>query len=53
MQIIRSATSSLSLLVSAAMSAGPLRVESTAEGLKLYCMFKFYIDYLKTTWHFR
>lgn len=45
----------LSLTVSAvsAVSAGPLRIESTAEGFKLYCSLKCYINYLKTSWHFK
>ncbi|KAM7421303.1 hypothetical protein PAMA_015448 [Pampus argenteus] len=36
-----------------ALSAGPLRIESTAEGFKLYCSLKYYISYLKTIWYFK
>ncbi|KAE8289138.1 Myomesin-3 Myomesin family member 3 [Larimichthys crocea] len=36
-----------------AMSASPLRIQSTAEGFKLYCSFKYYINYLKTSWYFK
>lgn len=38
---------------SVAMSAGPLMIESTAEGFKLYCSLKYYVDQLKTSWLFR
>ncbi|XP_028281957.1 myomesin-3 isoform X2 [Parambassis ranga] len=36
-----------------ALSAGPLGIQSTAEGFKLYCSFKYYISFLKTSWHFK
>ncbi|XP_053182875.1 myomesin-3 [Scomber japonicus] len=36
-----------------ALSAGSLRIQSTAEGFKLYCSLKYYITYLKTIWHFK
>ncbi|XP_070691358.1 myomesin-3 [Pempheris klunzingeri] len=36
-----------------ALSAGPLRIQSTAEGFKLYCSLKYYISYLKTSWYFK
>ncbi|XP_029360148.1 myomesin-3 isoform X2 [Echeneis naucrates] len=36
-----------------ALSAGPLRLQSTAEGFKLYCSLKYYISYLKTSWYFK
>lgn len=36
-----------------ALSAGPLRIESTAEGFKLYCSLKYYISFLKTSWYFK
>ncbi|KAM3614049.1 uncharacterized protein V6R79_009065 [Siganus canaliculatus] len=36
-----------------ALSASPLRIQSTAEGFKLYCSLKYYITYLKTSWYFR
>uniref|UniRef100_A0A3Q1GUW9 Myomesin 3 n=1 Tax=Acanthochromis polyacanthus TaxID=80966 RepID=A0A3Q1GUW9_9TELE len=39
--------------LSAALSAGPLRIQSTAEGFKLYCSLKYYISFLKTSWHFK
>lgn len=42
-----------SLSFSAALSAGPLRIQSTAEGFKLYCSLKYYISFLKTIWHFK
>ncbi|KAM6910751.1 myomesin-3 [Xenentodon cancila] len=35
-----------------ALSASPLKLQSTAEGFKLYCSFKYYINFLKTSWHF-
>ncbi|XP_061631446.1 myomesin-3 isoform X1 [Phyllopteryx taeniolatus] len=35
------------------LSAGPLRVQSTAEGFRLYCCLIYYISYLKTTWSFK
>ncbi|XP_034030002.1 myomesin-3 [Thalassophryne amazonica] len=36
-----------------ALSAGPLRIQCTAEGFRLYCLLKYYISYLKTSWHFK
>ncbi|XP_076593460.1 myomesin-3 [Chaetodon auriga] len=36
-----------------AMSASPLKIQSTAEGFKLYCSLKYYINHLKTSWHFK
>lgn len=36
-----------------ALSAGPLKVESTAEGFKLYCSLKYYVSFMKTSWHFK
>ncbi|XP_017279234.1 myomesin-3 [Kryptolebias marmoratus] len=36
-----------------ALSAGPLRIQSTAEGFRLYCALKYYINSLKTSWFFR
>ncbi|XP_041798194.1 myomesin-3 [Chelmon rostratus] len=36
-----------------AMSASPLKIQSTAEGFKLYCSFKYYINHLKTSWYFK
>uniref|UniRef100_A0A3Q3BA08 Myomesin 3 n=1 Tax=Kryptolebias marmoratus TaxID=37003 RepID=A0A3Q3BA08_KRYMA len=35
------------------LSAGPLRIQSTAEGFRLYCALKYYINSLKTSWFFR
>ncbi|XP_008278820.1 myomesin-3 [Stegastes partitus] len=36
-----------------ALSASPLRIQSTAEGFKLYCSLKYYISFLKTSWQFK
>ncbi|XP_029306718.1 LOW QUALITY PROTEIN: myomesin-3 [Cottoperca gobio] len=36
-----------------ALSASPLKIQSTAEGFKLYCSLKYYISYMKTSWHFK
>ncbi|XP_029958269.1 myomesin-3 isoform X1 [Salarias fasciatus] len=36
-----------------ALSAGPLRIQSTAEGFRLYCSLKYYISFLKTSWFFK
>ncbi|XP_068178957.1 myomesin-3 [Antennarius striatus] len=36
-----------------ALSAGPLKVEGTSEGFRIYCSFKYYIDHLKTSWYFK
>ncbi|XP_060756301.1 myomesin-3 [Neoarius graeffei] len=36
-----------------ALSAGPMRIESTAAGFKLYCSLKYYLSYMKTSWHFK
>ncbi|XP_068997823.1 myomesin-3 isoform X1 [Embiotoca jacksoni] len=36
-----------------ALSAGPLSIQGTAEGFKLYCSFKYYICFLKTSWQFK
>ncbi|XP_055359313.1 myomesin-3 isoform X2 [Betta splendens] len=36
-----------------ALSAGPLSIQSTAAGFKLYCSLKYYISYLKTSWYFK
>ncbi|XP_030015067.1 myomesin-3 [Sphaeramia orbicularis] len=36
-----------------ALSAGPLSMECTADGFKLYCSLKYYITYLKTNWHLK
>ncbi|XP_061573268.1 myomesin-3 isoform X2 [Cololabis saira] len=35
-----------------ALSASDLKVHSTTEGFKLYCSFKYYNSFLKTSWHF-
>uniref|UniRef100_A0A4W5MQP3 Myomesin 3 n=1 Tax=Hucho hucho TaxID=62062 RepID=A0A4W5MQP3_9TELE len=36
-----------------ALSAGPVRIQCTAMGFKLYCSLKYYISYMKTSWHFK
>ncbi|XP_017309001.1 myomesin-3 [Ictalurus punctatus] len=36
-----------------ALSAGPMRIQSTAAGFKLYCSLKYYLSYMKTSWHFK
>ncbi|XP_066534268.1 myomesin-3 [Hoplias malabaricus] len=36
-----------------ALSAGPLEVQSTAEGFKLYCSLKYYLSDMKTSWFFK
>ncbi|KAM9310400.1 myomesin-3 [Pholidichthys leucotaenia] len=36
-----------------ALSASPLRTESTADGFRLYCSLKYYISFLKTSWYFK
>ncbi|XP_067365957.1 myomesin-3 isoform X1 [Channa argus] len=36
-----------------ALSAGPLSIQSTAAGFRLYCSLKYYVSYLKTSWHFK
>ncbi|XP_041844433.1 myomesin-3 [Melanotaenia boesemani] len=36
-----------------ALSATPLKIQSTAEGFKLYCSLKYYISFLKTSWYFK
>ncbi|KAM8871187.1 myomesin-3 isoform 2-T2 [Spinachia spinachia] len=36
-----------------ALSAGPLKVQSTAVGLLLYCSLKYYMSSLKTRWLFK
>ncbi|XP_034468054.1 myomesin-3 [Hippoglossus hippoglossus] len=36
-----------------ALSAGPLSIQGTAAGFKLYCSLKYYISYLKTSWNFK
>uniref|UniRef100_A0A3B3Z907 Uncharacterized protein n=1 Tax=Periophthalmus magnuspinnatus TaxID=409849 RepID=A0A3B3Z907_9GOBI len=39
--------------VCAALSAGPLSIECTEEGFRLFCSLKYYINYLKTSWLFK
>ncbi|KAK5861967.1 hypothetical protein PBY51_017402 [Eleginops maclovinus] len=34
-----------------ALSASPLKIQGTALGFKLYCSLKYYISYMKTSWH--
>ncbi|KAJ8373437.1 hypothetical protein SKAU_G00040170 [Synaphobranchus kaupii] len=36
-----------------ALSASPLKIQSTAEGFKLYCSLKHYLSYMKTTWYLK
>ncbi|XP_062842071.1 myomesin-3 [Trichomycterus rosablanca] len=36
-----------------ALSAGPVRIQCTAAGFKLYCSLKYYLSYMKTAWHFK
>uniref|UniRef100_A0AAQ4NV29 Myomesin 3 n=1 Tax=Gasterosteus aculeatus aculeatus TaxID=481459 RepID=A0AAQ4NV29_GASAC len=36
-----------------ALSASPLKVQSTAVGLMLYCSLKYYMSFLKTSWLFK
>ncbi|KAM4600603.1 myomesin-3 [Polymixia lowei] len=36
-----------------ALSAGPVRIQCTPEGFKLYCSLKYYLSYLKTSWYFK
>ncbi|XP_056142190.1 myomesin-3 [Lampris incognitus] len=36
-----------------ALSAGPVKIQCTSEGFKLYCSLKYYLSYLKTSWHFK
>uniref|UniRef100_A0A3P9NI63 Myomesin 3 n=1 Tax=Poecilia reticulata TaxID=8081 RepID=A0A3P9NI63_POERE len=40
-------------ILTAALSAGPLRIESTAEGFKIYSSLRYYISFLKTSWYFK
>ncbi|XP_018582424.1 myomesin-3 [Scleropages formosus] len=36
-----------------ALSAGPIEVQSTAQGFRLCCSLKYYLSYLKTSWFFK
>ncbi|XP_030606297.1 myomesin-3-like [Archocentrus centrarchus] len=36
-----------------ALSASPLKIQSTGEGFKLYCSLKYYTSVLKTSWYFK
>ncbi|XP_043117649.1 myomesin-3 [Puntigrus tetrazona] len=36
-----------------ALSAGPVCIQCTAQGFKLYCSLKYYLNYIKTSWHFK
>uniref|UniRef100_A0A8C5E8X9 Myomesin-3-like n=1 Tax=Gouania willdenowi TaxID=441366 RepID=A0A8C5E8X9_GOUWI len=36
-----------------ALSAGPLKVQSTTEGLRLYCSLKYYVSFMKNSWFFK
>ncbi|XP_041649967.1 myomesin-3 [Cheilinus undulatus] len=35
-----------------ALSASPLRIQSTAEGVMIYCSLKYYISYLRNSWYY-
>ncbi|KAL7835847.1 hypothetical protein SRHO_G00281940, partial [Serrasalmus rhombeus] len=35
------------------LSAGPLGIQCTATGFKLYCSLKYYLSYTKTSWYFK
>ncbi|XP_073781636.1 myomesin-3 [Danio rerio] len=35
------------------LSAGPVYIQCTAQGFKLYCSLKYYLSYIKTSWHFK
>lgn len=41
---------SLSIILSA-LSASPLKIQPTEEGIKIYTDVKYYTDYMKTTWY--
>lgn len=34
-----------------ALSATPLKIQPTEEGIKIYTEVKYYTDYMKTTWY--
>ncbi|XP_016149831.1 myomesin-3 [Sinocyclocheilus grahami] len=36
-----------------ARSAGPVCIQCTAQGFKLYCSLKYYLSYMKTSWYFK
>ncbi|KAJ7985302.1 hypothetical protein DPEC_G00350670 [Dallia pectoralis] len=36
-----------------ALSAGPLMIQSTSEGFRLFCCLKYYISYMRTSWCFK
>lgn len=36
-----------------ALSAGPVCIQCTAQGFKLYCSLKYYLSYIKTSWYFK
>ncbi|KAK2903649.1 hypothetical protein Q8A67_008362 [Cirrhinus molitorella] len=36
-----------------ALSAGPVNIQCTAQGFKLYCSLKYYLSYMKTSWYFK
>ncbi|XP_067303947.1 myomesin-3 isoform X1 [Pseudorasbora parva] len=36
-----------------ALSAGPLWIQCTAQGFKLYCSLKYYLSYIKSSWYFK
>ncbi|KAJ8405028.1 hypothetical protein AAFF_G00329490 [Aldrovandia affinis] len=36
-----------------ALSAGPMKIQSTAGGFKLYCSLKYNLSYMKNSWYFK
>uniref|UniRef100_A0A4W5MM65 Myomesin 3 n=1 Tax=Hucho hucho TaxID=62062 RepID=A0A4W5MM65_9TELE len=52
-QTIISLSLTFSSICGTALSAGPVRIQCTAMGFKLYCSLKYYISYMKTSWHFK
>uniref|UniRef100_H3B841 Myomesin 3 n=1 Tax=Latimeria chalumnae TaxID=7897 RepID=H3B841_LATCH len=36
-----------------ALSASPLKVRSTAEGIRIFCSMKYYLDYMKKSWSYK
>ncbi|KAK7158319.1 hypothetical protein R3I93_009509 [Phoxinus phoxinus] len=36
-----------------ALSAGPVWIQCTGQGFKLYCSLKYYMSCMKTSWHFK
>uniref|UniRef100_A0A673JLD0 Myomesin-3-like n=1 Tax=Sinocyclocheilus rhinocerous TaxID=307959 RepID=A0A673JLD0_9TELE len=40
-------------ICSTARSAGPVCIQCTAQGFKLYCSLKYYLSYMQTSWYFK